>query len=502
MGSGGAARLGAGRRAGAPLLARAPGSQRAPLPNPIQSNTITAVGLACRHHRRLHGGAPGHELRHAGGWVGFGMGSAEDGWRAGSAAAHSIPAACRPFCTGARTITRPRAPCRPLRARAGGRRCTDCTARALRGCTISLPHPRPHPHILRPLPAPFPRRRAGRVRPVSRAPFCCCIPRPPAPLPHALPHPTRPPPRRRARRVRPLRRVPARHDLRSVRVQQAARRRPRGRHVAPHRKRCAARGCARRAAVATGCPAAARWRWVLFRGAAGRGAGLRLCGGAGGRACLSPLIPPPPPPPPSSPLAPLAPLPSPPPSEPPGIQAMVPGSEGIANPSDPTPEQAPIQAVYNVKASPSQHTLAPARDAARACRRVRMARARARPARMRRPGERTGRDSSRTLARLYAAPPCTLQVIQLAFLVACLYTGVGVLRMGFLIHFLSHSVITGFTSGAAIIIGLSQVRRAAPALCLVGCGGSSSRHSARGHCHHRAQRGGAPNSLVGCCTLT
>jgi hypothetical protein len=38
-------------------------------------------------------------------------------------------------------------------------------------------------------------------------------------------------------------------------------------------------------------------------------------------------------------------------------------------------------------------------------------------------------------------------VIQLAFLVACMYTGVGVLRLGFMVRFLSHSVITGFTSG-------------------------------------------------------
>lgn len=39
------------------------------------------------------------------------------------------------------------------------------------------------------------------------------------------------------------------------------------------------------------------------------------------------------------------------------------------------------------------------------------------------------------------------QVIQLAFLVACMYTGVGLLRLGFMVRFLSHSVITGFTSG-------------------------------------------------------
>jgi hypothetical protein len=50
-----------------------------------------------------------------------------------------------------------------------------------------------------------------------------------------------------------------------------------------------------------------------------------------------------------------------------------------------------------------------------------------------------------------------LKVTQLAFIVACMYTAVGVLRLGFLTNFLSHSVIGGFTSGAAVIIGLSQV---------------------------------------------
>lgn len=57
-------------------------------------------------------------------------------------------------------------------------------------------------------------------------------------------------------------------------------------------------------------------------------------------------------------------------------------------------------------------------------------------------------------------PSAPAQVIQLAFLVACLYTGIGVLRLGWIIQFLSHSVITGFTSGAAMIIALSQARRA------------------------------------------
>lgn len=49
------------------------------------------------------------------------------------------------------------------------------------------------------------------------------------------------------------------------------------------------------------------------------------------------------------------------------------------------------------------------------------------------------------------------KAIQLALLVSIMYTIIGVLRLGFLTNFLSHSVIGGFTSGAAIIIGLSQV---------------------------------------------
>ena len=67
---------------------------------------------------------------------------------------------------------------------------------------------------------------------------------------------------------------------------------------------------------------------------------------------------------------------------------------------------------------------------------------------------------SRLLGRMLfgciSSPPSD-QVIQLAFVVACLYTGVGLLRLGWVVRFLSHSVITGFTSGAAFIIASSQV---------------------------------------------
>lgn len=46
----------------------------------------------------------------------------------------------------------------------------------------------------------------------------------------------------------------------------------------------------------------------------------------------------------------------------------------------------------------------------------------------------------------------------MAFLAGCLYTLVGVLRLGWLTNFLSHSVISGFMTGASVIIGLSQAR--------------------------------------------
>jgi sulfate permease, SulP family len=46
----------------------------------------------------------------------------------------------------------------------------------------------------------------------------------------------------------------------------------------------------------------------------------------------------------------------------------------------------------------------------------------------------------------------------LAFLVGLLQFGMGLLRLGFVVNFLSHPVISGFTSAAAIIIGLSQIK--------------------------------------------
>lgn len=49
-------------------------------------------------------------------------------------------------------------------------------------------------------------------------------------------------------------------------------------------------------------------------------------------------------------------------------------------------------------------------------------------------------------------------VIALALLVGLLQLLLGVFRLGFMVNFLSHPVISGFTSAAAIVIGLSQLK--------------------------------------------
>lgn len=48
--------------------------------------------------------------------------------------------------------------------------------------------------------------------------------------------------------------------------------------------------------------------------------------------------------------------------------------------------------------------------------------------------------------------------IQVSFLVGICYILMGVLKLGFVTIFLSHAVVSGFTSAAAIIIGLTQVK--------------------------------------------
>ncbi len=46
---------------------------------------------------------------------------------------------------------------------------------------------------------------------------------------------------------------------------------------------------------------------------------------------------------------------------------------------------------------------------------------------------------------------------QVAFLVGCVYAALGLLRLGWVVNFLSHSVVSGFMSGASIVIALAQV---------------------------------------------
>jgi len=48
--------------------------------------------------------------------------------------------------------------------------------------------------------------------------------------------------------------------------------------------------------------------------------------------------------------------------------------------------------------------------------------------------------------------------IQIAFLAGVLYTVIGLLGMGWITYFLSHATISGFMSGAAILIALGQVK--------------------------------------------
>ena len=52
----------------------------------------------------------------------------------------------------------------------------------------------------------------------------------------------------------------------------------------------------------------------------------------------------------------------------------------------------------------------------------------------------------------------TTLAMQASVLVGFVYIAMGILRLGFVTIFLSHAVVSGFTSGAAIIIGLSQLK--------------------------------------------
>ena len=58
-----------------------------------------------------------------------------------------------------------------------------------------------------------------------------------------------------------------------------------------------------------------------------------------------------------------------------------------------------------------------------------------------------------------SSPEYLALALTLAMIVGAIEVGMGVLRMGFLVNFLSRSVISGFISGASIIIAFSQVRQ-------------------------------------------
>ncbi|WP_113922924.1 SulP family inorganic anion transporter [Cognataquiflexum aquatile] len=64
------------------------------------------------------------------------------------------------------------------------------------------------------------------------------------------------------------------------------------------------------------------------------------------------------------------------------------------------------------------------------------------------------------IATLNATSPeqYLLYALSLAFLVGLIQFGMGLFKLGFVVNFLSHPVISGFTSAAAIIIGLSQIK--------------------------------------------
>ena len=54
--------------------------------------------------------------------------------------------------------------------------------------------------------------------------------------------------------------------------------------------------------------------------------------------------------------------------------------------------------------------------------------------------------------------PYVAAAVLLAFLSGAILLGMGLARLGFLVNFLSHPVISGFSSAAALIIGLSQLK--------------------------------------------
>ncbi|KAK9853863.1 hypothetical protein WJX84_006158 [Apatococcus fuscideae] len=67
-------------------------------------------------------------------------------------------------------------------------------------------------------------------------------------------------------------------------------------------------------------------------------------------------------------------------------------------------------------------------------------------------------DNPNTPHNAYAQEQYNIACTQVALIAGVIYTAVGILNLGWVTQFLSHSVIGGFMTGASLIIGLSQVK--------------------------------------------
>lgn len=72
-------------------------------------------------------------------------------------------------------------------------------------------------------------------------------------------------------------------------------------------------------------------------------------------------------------------------------------------------------------------------------------------------GQPPGKNATAAEVAAYAQP-YTYAAIQVAFLAGTMYTLIGLLRLGWITYFLSHATVSGFMSGASVIIALSQVK--------------------------------------------
>jgi SulP family sulfate permease len=86
----------------------------------------------------------------------------------------------------------------------------------------------------------------------------------------------------------------------------------------------------------------------------------------------------------------------------------------------------------------------------------------------------------------------------LALMVGVIQTAMGVFRLGFLVNFLGHPVVSGFTSAAALIIGLSQLKH----LLGVNIPRSKHVHTILLNAFERLGEVNAPTLLIGIASIT